>query len=370
MDKEEIEVEIGGKTPENKGIIYSERGIVIIGPIRSSAVGKTVTVEIIDGTIIRCKTDSIRPDGFRWESDYPNCPDDLDRGEIFETKINSASDSLSNPSVSELAEGRLQLGPLEQSVEGRRIPAQYQGGGDAICLEPKYVTEKYDSYISNWIDHHSSPSIDPQIYNISNNTPENIRSKETVSESKATPDEGSKNTDPVDEPVESEASTDENTDMAGNSAEPEDNSKSRRRDGNTSTSEMESFEGEDRGTSVEELREQAYRDSSEEISNSNSRKIRSKSEYTRSSKIRRYVKQRANGYCEGCGDPAPFNSKTGEPYLHAHHVHELSDGGKDTPDTVIALCPNCHYRVHDRIDGDEYNQKLLEIVKEKEKDQV
>lgn len=74
------------------------------------------------------------------------------------------------------------------------------------------------------------------------------------------------------------------------------------------------------------------------------------------------MKRRADGKCEACGGPAPFTSKTGEPYLHAHHIHELSEGGKDTIESVIALCPNCHYRVHHGKDGNEFNQDLLEIV--------
>lgn len=89
-------------------------------------------------------------------------------------------------------------------------------------------------------------------------------------------------------------------------------------------------------------------------------------EYSRSEKVKQYAKKRADGTCEGCGDPAPFTSATGDPYLHAHHVHELSDGGADTPETVIALCPNCHYRVHHGEDGDAYNQDLIEELAAKE----
>lgn len=81
-------------------------------------------------------------------------------------------------------------------------------------------------------------------------------------------------------------------------------------------------------------------------------------EYSRSEKVKEYVKARADGYCEGCSGPAPFISKTGEPYLHAHHVNELSEGGSDTPETVIALCPNCHYRVHHGKNGENYNEVL------------
>lgn len=88
--------------------------------------------------------------------------------------------------------------------------------------------------------------------------------------------------------------------------------------------------------------------------------------YQRSTEIRDYVLARADGICEGCNEPAPFTSKTGEPYLHAHHIHELSEGGSDSVDTVVALCPNCHYRIHHGEDGDEFNQELLDIVEELE----
>lgn len=87
-------------------------------------------------------------------------------------------------------------------------------------------------------------------------------------------------------------------------------------------------------------------------------------EYRRSSAIRRYVMDRADGVCEGCDEPAPFTSQTGEPYLQAHHVEELSDGGADSPSSVVALCPNCHYRVHHGKDGEEYNERLTKTVEE------
>lgn len=115
---------------------------------------------------------------------------------------------------------------------------------------------------------------------------------------------------------------------------------------------------------VEALRESAKRDEAVDVSYKNA--TRQAPEYTRSNKVKEYVKARAKGYCEGCGQPAPFISKTGDPYLHAHHIKELSNGGKDTIDTVVALCPNCHYRVHHGEDGDEYNERLLRIVQEKE----
>ncbi|MCD8189512.1 MAG: HNH endonuclease [Clostridiales bacterium] len=38
--------------------------------------------------------------------------------------------------------------------------------------------------------------------------------------------------------------------------------------------------------------------------------------------------------------------KNGEPYLEVHHVVWLSRGGADSLDNTVALCPNCHARVH------------------------
>lgn len=57
------------------------------------------------------------------------------------------------------------------------------------------------------------------------------------------------------------------------------------------------------------------------------RSVQGIQEYTRSTAVKQYVKARADGVCEGCGASAPFKNSEGEPYLHVHHVHELSKGG-------------------------------------------
>ncbi|MGQ3330417.1 HNH endonuclease [Halorubrum sp. FL23] len=120
----------------------------------------------------------------------------------------------------------------------------------------------------------------------------------------------------------------------------------------------------DEDPSLEQLRNQAKEAAVEEISEDTSVARSDATEYTRSSAVRDYVKARAGGSCEGCKESAPFVSKTGDPYFHAHHVHELSDGGSDMPSTVIALCPNCHYRVHHGKNGNEYNEQLREKLLE------
>jgi 5-methylcytosine-specific restriction protein A len=81
--------------------------------------------------------------------------------------------------------------------------------------------------------------------------------------------------------------------------------------------------------------------------------------YERSRDVRDYVLARAGNNCEGCHSLAPFTRKDGSPYLEPHHIRRLSDGGPDHPAFVIALCPNCHRRVHAGADGDTYNAMLL-----------
>lgn len=56
---------------------------------------------------------------------------------------------------------------------------------------------------------------------------------------------------------------------------------------------------------------------------------------------------RANGVCEKCNKNAPFIRKKGNtPYLEVHHRVMLSDGGEDTVENAIAVCPNCHRELH------------------------
>lgn len=56
---------------------------------------------------------------------------------------------------------------------------------------------------------------------------------------------------------------------------------------------------------------------------------------------------RAKGICERCGKEAPFKrASDGSPYLEVHHKKLLADGGEDTVDNAIAVCPNCHRELH------------------------
>lgn len=62
--------------------------------------------------------------------------------------------------------------------------------------------------------------------------------------------------------------------------------------------------------------------------------------------ISEYTKNRANGICDLCGQKAPFIDKNNKPYLESHHIITLAEGGPDVIYNTVAICPNCHRRIH------------------------
>lgn len=85
--------------------------------------------------------------------------------------------------------------------------------------------------------------------------------------------------------------------------------------------------------------------------------------YERNPYVAEFAKRRAHGYCELCKEPAPFSNREGEPYLETHHINWLSNGGEDTIENTVALCPNCHRKMH-IVGLEEDIQKLKEIKKD------
>lgn len=88
--------------------------------------------------------------------------------------------------------------------------------------------------------------------------------------------------------------------------------------------------------------------------------------YDRNPNISAYIKARANGKCDLCENEAPFLDKEGYPYLEAHHIKWLSKGGPDEIDNMVALCPNCHKRMH-ILDYPDDVTKLKDKIKEYKK---
>jgi len=79
-------------------------------------------------------------------------------------------------------------------------------------------------------------------------------------------------------------------------------------------------------------------------------------------KIAELARRRANGICQLCDQPAPFANTKGEPYLESHHIIWLFQGGEDTVENTVALCPNCHKKMH-ILNRNSDKRKLIEEAK-------
>jgi 5-methylcytosine-specific restriction protein A len=69
-------------------------------------------------------------------------------------------------------------------------------------------------------------------------------------------------------------------------------------------------------------------------------------QFDRNLAVSELAKRRADGKCQLCNQDAPFKNKDGEPYLETHHIILLSRNGEDTISNTVALCPNCHRKMH------------------------
>jgi len=101
-----------------------------------------------------------------------------------------------------------------------------------------------------------------------------------------------------------------------------------------------------------EVKKLSIHDLEERIKNANcciesSRSSVTVLKFERNPYIVEYAKRKANGICCDCKQPAPFISKlTKEPFLETHHIVPLAQGGADTIENTVALCPNCHRKRH------------------------
>lgn len=82
------------------------------------------------------------------------------------------------------------------------------------------------------------------------------------------------------------------------------------------------------------------------IKDTPAQRVTTTTEYSRSPIVAEYILRSSGGICECCQNRAPFLRENGEPYLEIHHVKMLSEGGSDTINNAIAVCPNCHRELH------------------------
>lgn len=83
--------------------------------------------------------------------------------------------------------------------------------------------------------------------------------------------------------------------------------------------------------------------------------------FIRNTDVAELARRYANGVCDLCGMDAPFKDKQDSPYLEAHHIEWLSKNGIDDITNVVALCPNCHKKMH-ILDLKEDVEKLKKVI--------
>lgn len=84
-------------------------------------------------------------------------------------------------------------------------------------------------------------------------------------------------------------------------------------------------------------------------------------QYVRDPAVVAWVLAEAKGICECCLELAPFQTTDG-PYLEVHHVRRLADRGSDMTSNAIAICPNCHRRIHYGIDATNLLEQLYQRI--------
>lgn len=57
------------------------------------------------------------------------------------------------------------------------------------------------------------------------------------------------------------------------------------------------------------------------------------------------IHKRAQNKCEYC-ECQTFEKKNGEMYFEIHHIVHYSDGGENSAQNCVLLCPNCHRKIH------------------------
>jgi hypothetical protein len=96
-----------------------------------------------------------------------------------------------------------------------------------------------------------------------------------------------------------------------------------------------------RQLSTAELKERAQRSKK-----TPSVRVAQTSAYVRDAAVAEYVKRLANGVCDLCEQPAPFQTKQNEAYLECHHITWLAHGGEDTISNIRREIERMRSQVH------------------------
>lgn len=77
--------------------------------------------------------------------------------------------------------------------------------------------------------------------------------------------------------------------------------------------------------------------------------------------LEKKVKKNADGKCELCGKPAPFDDLSGSPYLEVFYLQKYSILNSNPIKNAVALCPNCHAKLEYAPEKEDI-QKLISVA--------
>ena len=92
------------------------------------------------------------------------------------------------------------------------------------------------------------------------------------------------------------------------------------------------------------------------------KQVKESTSFSRDPKVVAWVLKNSGGICESCNEPAPFTKPDGDFYLEVHHLRRLADGGSDTITNAVAICPNCHRKLHYANDRNEVLSNLYQQI--------
>jgi 5-methylcytosine-specific restriction protein A len=91
------------------------------------------------------------------------------------------------------------------------------------------------------------------------------------------------------------------------------------------------------------------------------RKEQTLSVYKRDPKVVAWIIKNAQGKCECCGDDG-FIKNDESIFLEVHHLRLLAENGSDTTQNAIALCANCHRKLHYAKNKEEMRESLIKKI--------
>lgn len=83
--------------------------------------------------------------------------------------------------------------------------------------------------------------------------------------------------------------------------------------------------------------------------------------HERDPKVKAWIIKNAKGKCECCGVDG-FIKEDGSIFLEVHHLRLLAENGSDTTQNAVALCANCHRKLHYAKNKEEMRTELIKRI--------